>query len=52
MDLNNIAGFEDGGRGTEAKKKKKKCRWFLEDGKSKETDYSLDSVSEKNVYPC
>lgn len=36
----NIAGFEDGRRGTE---EKKKCSWLL-DGKSKETDYSLESL--------
>lgn len=41
----NIAGFEDGGRGTEAKNK---CRWLLEDRKSKETDCSLESL--KRMY--
>lgn len=35
MDLNNIAGFEDGGRGTEAKKKKKSAGGFQKMEKAK-----------------
>lgn len=47
MDLAHIAGFKDGERKTQTKK----CRLLLENEKSKEIDFPLQSL-ERMPIPC